>query len=114
MLTAAAIGDLKQSLRGALLKPTDAGYDGARKVWNGMIDKRPALIARCAETTDVKACVDFAREYDVVISVRGGGHNFAGKAVCDGGLMIDLSPMKGIKVDPTRRIARAQTGLKAR
>jgi FAD/FMN-containing dehydrogenase len=112
MLTAAAIGDLKQSLRGALLKPTDAGYDGARKVWNGMIDKRPALIARCAETTDVKACVDFAREYDVVISVRGGGHNFAGKAVCDGGLMIDLSPMKGIKVDPTRRIARAQTGLK--
>ena len=112
MLTAAAIGDLKQSLRGALLKPTDAGYDGARKVWNGMIDKRPALIARCAETTDVKACVDFAREYDVFISVRGGGHNFAGKAVCDGGLMIDLSLMKGIKVDPTRRIARAQTGLK--
>jgi FAD/FMN-containing dehydrogenase len=88
MLTAAAIGDLRRSFRGALLEPTDAGYDAARKVWNGMIDKRPALIARCTETSDVKACVNFAREHDVAISVRGGGHNFAGKAVCDGGLMI--------------------------
>jgi FAD/FMN-containing dehydrogenase len=77
-----------------------------------MIDKRPALIARCTGTADVVACVNFARDHDVPISVRGGGHNFAGKAVCDGVLMIDLSPMKGINVDPTRRIARAQTGLK--
>jgi FAD/FMN-containing dehydrogenase len=112
MLTAAAIGDLKQRLDGALLAPADADYDTARKVWNGMIDKRPALIARCTGTADVVACVNFARDHDVPISVRGGGHNFAGKAVCDGGLMIDLSPMKGINVDPTRRNARAQTGLK--
>jgi FAD/FMN-containing dehydrogenase len=112
MLTAAAVGDLKRQLRGDLLASTDPEYDGARKVWNGMIDKRPALIARCAGSQDVAACVNFARDHDVLISVRGGGHNFAGKAVCDGGLMIDLSPMKGIEVDPVRRIARAETGLK--
>jgi FAD/FMN-containing dehydrogenase len=112
MLTAAAVGDLKRQLTGALLVPADSEYDAARRVWNGMIDKRPALIARCAGSQDVVACVNFARNHDVLMSVRGGGHNFAGKAVCDGGLMIDLSPMKGIEVDPTRRIARAETGLK--
>jgi FAD/FMN-containing dehydrogenase len=76
-----------------------------RKVWNGMVDKHPALIARCAGTADVVDCVRFAREHDLLASVRGGGHNYAGKSVCDGGLMIDLSPMKGIYVDPARRTA---------
>ena len=112
MLTAEAVGDLKSQLAGALLMPTDSEYDVARRVWNGMIDKRPALIARCTGSQDVVACINFARDRNVLISVRGGGHNFAGKAACDGGLMIDLSPMKGIEVDPTRRTARAETGLK--
>lgn len=99
-------------LRGSLLRPSDAGYDAARTVWNAMVDKRPALIARCAGTADVIECVRFAREHDLLVSVRGGGHNYAGKSVCDGGLMIDLSPMKGICVDPARRTARAQAGLR--
>ncbi len=107
-----AIRDLKQQLCGELLAPIDSAYDVARKVWNGMIDKRPALIARCAGTSDVAACVNFARAEGVTISVRGGGHNFAGKGVSEGGLMIDLSPMKTITVDAAKRTARAQTGLK--
>ena len=77
-----------------------------------MVDKRPALIARCAGTADVVASVRFAREHDLLISVRGGGHNYAGKSVCEGGLMIDLSPMKGIIVDPGRQTARADAGLR--
>jgi FAD/FMN-containing dehydrogenase len=106
------VNKLAAGLQGRLLRPSDADYDAARQVWNGMVDKRPALIARCAETADVVECVRFAREHDVLVSVRGGGHNYAGKSVCDGGLMIDLSPMKGIRVDPARRIARAQAGLR--
>ncbi len=102
----------RSSLRGELLLSSDEGYDAARKVWNGMIDKRPALIARCAGAADVIQCVRFAREHDLLVSVRGGGHNYAGKSVCDGGLMIDLSPMKGIRVDPERRVAQAQAGLR--
>ncbi len=102
----------RSSLRGELLLSSDEGYDAARKVWNGMIDKRPALIARCAGEADVIQCVRFAREHDLLVSVRGGGHNYAGKSVCDGGLMIDLSPMKGIRVDPERRVAQAQAGLR--
>jgi FAD/FMN-containing dehydrogenase len=108
----ASIQDLKRQLQGALLAPGDAPYDEARKVWNGMIDKRPALIAQCAGTPDVVACVNFARAEGVTLSVRGGGHNFAGKAVIDGGLMIDLSSMKAIRVDAEQRTAHAQTGLK--
>jgi FAD/FMN-containing dehydrogenase len=111
MLNPAAIQDFKKRLRGQLLAPGDAAYDTARKVWSGMIDKRPALIGQCLTSSDVVACVQFARAEGVPISVRGGGHNFAGKAVCDEGLMIDLSPMKGIDIDPQRQIARAQTGL---
>ena len=101
----------RSSLRGALILPGDDGYDTARKVWNGMIDKRPALIARCAGAADVVQCVRFGREHNLRVSVRGGGHNYAGKSVCDDGLMIDLSPMKGIRVDPGRRVAQAETGL---
>lgn len=112
MLNATSTQHLKQQLRGALLTPRDAEYDGARRVWNGMIDKRPALIARCTGTSDVVACIHFAREHDVLISVRGGGHNYAGKAVCDDGLVIDLSSMKCIWVDPVRQTVRAQPGLR--
>ena len=108
----ASIEKFQGSLRGAVLRPDDVGYDAARKVWNGMVDKRPALIARCTGTADVILCVQFAREHDLLVSVRGGGHNYAGKSVCDNGLMIDLSCMKGIRVDPVRRSARAEAGLK--
>lgn len=111
-LDESVIDKFAAALRGALLRPGEVGYDAARKVWNGMVDKRPALIARCAGTADVIKCVRFAREHDLLVSVRGGGHNYAGKSVCDGGLMIDLSPMKGIRVDPARRTARAQAGLR--
>jgi FAD/FMN-containing dehydrogenase len=98
-------------LRGTLLRPGAGGYDEARKVWNAMIDKRPALIARCAGAADVVHVVDFARANGLLISVRGGGHNVSGNAVCDGGLMIDLSRMKGIRVDAERRTARAEPGV---
>jgi FAD/FMN-containing dehydrogenase len=103
MPNAATILELKQQLRGPLLAPNDSAYDAARKVWNGMIDKRPVLIAQCAGAGDVSACVNFARAEGVPFSVRGGGHNFAGKGVCEGGLMIDLSPMKAITVDAAKR-----------
>jgi FAD/FMN-containing dehydrogenase len=108
----AVIDKFASGLRGTLLRAEDAGYDTARRVWNGMVDKRPALIARCGGTADVIDCVRFAREHELLVSVRGGGHNYAGKSVCDRGLMIDLSPMKGIHVDPVRRTAQAQAGLR--
>lgn len=111
MVGEAAIQELKNRLRGDLLRPGDNDYDTARKVWNAMIDKRPALIARCAGAADVIQCVKFAREHDLLVFVRGGGHSVPGLSVCDGGLMIDLSPMKGIRVDPARQTARAQPGL---
>ena len=111
MFTETTIQECKNRLRGELLRPADEGYEVARKVFNAMIDKRPALIARCAGAADVIECVRFAREHDLVVSVRGGGHSVAGKAICDGGLMIDLSRMKGIRVDPARHTVRAEAGL---
>ena len=98
-------------LRGAVLQPDDEGYDTARHVWNGAIDRKPALIARCTGVGDVIHAVNFARANNLLVSVRGGGHNVTGNAVCDGGLMIDLSPMKGIRVDPGRRTVQAQGGV---
>jgi len=98
-------------LRGALIGPDDPSYDGARKVWNGDIDRRPAAIARCTGVADVIAAVREARERQLPVSVRGGGHQVAGHAVCDDGLVIDLSPMRGIPVDPRRRTARAEAGV---
>jgi FAD/FMN-containing dehydrogenase len=98
-------------LQGKLIRPGDADYDQARRVWNGMIDRYPALIAQCTSMADVVASVNFARENRLLVSVRGGGHNVAGHATNDGGLVIDLSPMKQIKVDPASRIARAQGGV---
>ena len=96
---------------GELLTPSDAGYDEARKVWNGAIDRRPALIARCRETADVVAALRLARERGLPVAVRGGGHGVSGMAVCDDGLVIDLSPMKRIAVDREARTARAQGGV---
>jgi hypothetical protein len=107
----AVVQDLRSTLRGDLLQPGDAGYDAARTIWNGMIDRRPALIARCRGAADVLAAVNFAREQGLPLAVRGGGHGVAGKAVCDDGLTIDLSPMKGIRIDPLARTARAEPGV---
>ena len=111
MVDESAVEKFKASLRGELLRRGDAGYDEARKVWNGMIDKRPALIARCRGVSDVIQCVNFARASNLLVAVRGGGHNVAGNAVCDGGLMIDLSHMKSVRIDPAHRTARAEPGL---
>src|SRR6187551_1706888 len=103
--------ELRTSFGGRLLVAADAGYDEARQLHNGMIDKRPALIARCRSTADVVDMVALARSAGAEIAVRGGGHGVAGRAVTDGGLMIDLAPMKGIHVDPRRRTVRAEPGL---
>src|SRR5215831_6132123 len=109
-LDQAAIATLRKLLRGPLLQPADPGYDEARTIWNAMITKRPALIARVGGSADVIACVNFARENGLPLSVRGGGHNVAGTALCDGGLMIDMSLRRGVRVDPTRRIVRVEGG----
>ena len=102
---------LRDSLHGPLIQPGDKGYDEARSIWNGAIDRRPACIARCTGAADVVAAVRFARERDLEIAVRSGGHGVGGHALCDGGLVIDLSPMKGIRVDPALRTARAEAGV---
>ncbi|HSE91337.1 MAG TPA: FAD-binding oxidoreductase [Candidatus Binatia bacterium] len=110
-LDQASIADLAARFSGLLLRPGESGYDDVRRVHNGMIDKRPALIARCLGSADIVDAVNFARTHGLDLAVRGGGHNVAGRAVCDGGLMLDLSLMKGIHVDPVRRTARAQGGV---
>ncbi|MGH7365639.1 MAG: FAD-binding oxidoreductase [Candidatus Rokuibacteriota bacterium] len=101
---------LRAQIAGSVLSPSDPAYEEARRVHNGLIDRRPALVARCHGTADVQAAVRFARERGLEIAVRGGGHNVAGNAVCDGGLVIDLSAMRGVHVDPRGRRARAQGG----
>ena len=108
---AAALTELASKFSGQLLQPADAGYEEARKVHNGLVNKRPALIARCRGVADVVDAVDLARELSLEVAVRGGGHNVAGRATVDGGLMIDLAPMKGIHVDPHARTVRAQGGV---
>ncbi|HEV7664745.1 MAG TPA: FAD-binding oxidoreductase, partial [Chloroflexota bacterium] len=102
---------LKQAVRASVLRPTEDSFDSARHIWNGMIDRTPAAIVRCVSAADVIAAVNFAREHNLLLAVRGGGHSAAGSSVCDGGLMIDLSLMKGIRVDPGRRIGRAEPGV---
>src|SRR5262245_51986924 len=97
----AEVATLRETFRGQVLLPQDEGYDTHRKVWNAMVDKRPGVILRCADTSDVVQAVRFARERDLLVSVRGGGHNVAGLAVCDDGVMIDLSAMRGVDVDPS-------------
>jgi len=105
-----ALQGFKASFRGPVLDRNAAEYEETRKIWNAMIDRRPGLIVRCTGTTDVVQAVRFAHEHKLLLSVRGGGHNIAGLAVCEGGLMIDLSLMKGVWVDPRERTARAQAG----
>ncbi|HET6444839.1 MAG TPA: FAD-binding oxidoreductase [candidate division Zixibacteria bacterium] len=107
----AAIEGLQGRFQGEIIRQSDSGYDAARSIWNAMIDKYPALIARCTSSDDVNEAVNFARETGMLLSVRGSGHNVAGSAVCDGGLMIDLSLMKDIQVDPDRSTAKAQPGV---
>lgn len=113
VLGEATLQDLRLGMSpgGGILLRGEEGYDDARRLWNGMIDRYPALIVRCATAADVVAGVQFARSHDLVLAVRGGGHSVAGLSTCDGGLMLDLSPMKGIAVDPQRRIARAEPGV---
>lgn len=102
----------RDSLRGELLAPADDGYDSARQVWNGMIDKKPGMIVRCAGAADVIAAVNFSREHGLLTSIRGGGHNVAGTAIAQHGLVIDLSEMRSVYVDPERRSARAEGGAR--
>ena len=104
------IEEFKAQFRGEVVLPWDASYDKVREIWNAMIDRKPAMIARCASADDVVQAVKFARENDLLVSIRGGGHNIAGNAVCDDGLMIDLSPMKGVQVDPKARRAMVEPG----
>ena len=106
-----AVDELQTSFRGELVRPDDAGYDEHRKVWNGSIDRRPALIARCTGVADIRAAVRLARSQDLLVAVRGGGHSFPGLSVCDDGMLIDLGLMKGIRVDPEGRTARVQAGV---
>jgi FAD/FMN-containing dehydrogenase len=110
-IDATRLGALAAEFSGELLQPGDADYDEARRVHNGLVDKKPALIARCAGAEDVAAAIGFARENGLEISVRGGGHNVAGRAVTDGGVMIDLAPLQAISVDPDARTVRAQGGV---
>jgi hypothetical protein len=110
-VVSAAAQDLATRFGGALLVPGDEGYDEARLVWNGMIDRRPAVIARCESVADVQAAVDFARDHELPAAVRCGGHSASGFGTCDDGVVIDLSPMKRIEVDPAAETARADGGL---
>jgi FAD/FMN-containing dehydrogenase len=111
-LPRADVEDFRASLRGQLLLPDSADYDAARKIWNGMFDRRPALIARCAGAADVIQSVKFARSYGLLLAVRGGGHSLSGQSVCDNGLMIDLSQMNSVHIDPVRKLARVEPGCK--
>ena len=99
---------LWSGVRGVVCTGSDDEYDDACQIWNGMIDRRPALVVRCTGITDVRRTVEFAREHELLLAVRGGGHNVAGNALCDGGLAIDLSPMRGVQVDTGRRRVWAQ------
>jgi FAD/FMN-containing dehydrogenase len=111
VLEESAVAALAKSLRGVLLTSDSPGYDEARTIWNAMIDRRPGVIVRCAGTADVMGAVEFARKNELLVSVKGGGHNIAGHAVCDGGLMIDLSPMKSVRIDPKARRALVEPGV---
>ncbi|HEX2105245.1 MAG TPA: FAD-binding oxidoreductase [Solirubrobacteraceae bacterium] len=110
-LTPDPVRELRTSIRGDVIEPVDAEYRAARRLWNGMIDRRPSVIARCSGTADVVRAIAFAREHALPIAVRGGGHGVAGRATCDDGLVIDLSPMRGIRIDPAARTVRAQGGV---
>lgn len=105
-----ALDGLKMRLRGPMFAPGEVGYDASRTVWNGMIDRKPAVVARCLGIADVITCVQFARENELLLCIKGGGHNIAGLATADGALMLDMSLMRGVWVDPRRKVAHAQAG----
>ena len=109
-IEAAAVDALASSFQGQIVRPADPAYDEHRKIWNGSIDRRPALIARCADRSDVTAAVRLAKDQGLLVAVRGGGHSYPGHSVCDGGIVIDLRLMNGIRVDPESRSVRAQAG----
>lgn len=109
-MNAPSLDQFKGNLRGELIQQSDQGYDAARKVYNGMIDRRPKFIVRCSDIADIISAVNFARENQLLVAVRGGGHNGAGLGVCDGGLVIDLSRRRGIRVDPKNRTVRVESG----
>src|SRR5262245_31436942 len=111
-LSAEAVDGLRGALRGALCLPGDAGYDEARTLWNAMIDRKPAAIVRAAGASDVIQTVKLAAQHGLLLAVRGGGHNIAGNAVCEGGLMLDLSPMKSVRVNPSSRTVRVEPGAR--
>src|SRR5919112_482359 len=110
VLGEATLAEFHQGLAGPLIRPDDAGYDEARSIWNGAHDRRPALIVRCAGVADVMRAVDFARSENLTVSVRGGGHSLPGFSTVDGGMVIDLSAMRAVQVDPVARTATAQGG----
>src|SRR2546422_5810749 len=109
-LDAASLEKLRNGFRGELIQPGDREYDSSRVVWNAMADRHPALVARCTRVEDVVTAVRFAREHDLVIAVRGGGHSVAGFSTCNGGVVIDVSGMRAVEIDPAKRIARVQGG----
>ena len=102
---------LRPQLRGSLCLQDEAGYDEARTIWNAMIDRRPGAVVRCGGASDVMRAVHLARDNGLLVAVRGGGHNISGNAVCEGGLLIDLSPMRSVRVDPKKRTARVEPGV---
>ncbi len=108
---AGAVQAFVSTIRGKVIDSSDAEYESARKVYNAMIDRRPGLIVRCADVADVISCVGFARDHAMLLAIRAGGHSVPGFGTCDGGLVADLSAMKGIRVDPARRVARVETWL---
>jgi len=113
-LNPAPLQDLKAHLHGELICPDNRRYDASRTVWNGIIEKYPAVIVYCADVADVVHAVQFARDSHLLVAVRGGGHSVSGSSVCDGGMVIDLSRMKGIWIDPEQKTAWAQAGLRLR
>lgn len=108
---ASSLDSLRSSFRGALITAGDSSYEKARRVWNGLIDKRPAVIAECAGAADVMATVKFARDLGLPLAVRGGGHSIGGNSTCDNGVVLDLCRMKGVRVDSVARTARAEGGV---
>jgi FAD/FMN-containing dehydrogenase len=111
VLKEAVVEELRGSLRGEVLCPGDDGYHDARSIWNALFDKKPALIVRCAGVSDIMRSIHFARTNSIPVAVRGGGHNVSGSGACDGSLMLDMSWLKSVRVDPVRRTARAEPGL---
>ena len=111
LLDPLAVDKLGMTLRGEVIRPSEKGYEQHRTVWNGSIDRRPALIARCAGVADVRSAVRFSREHGLLVAVRGGGHSFPGYSVCDDGMVLDLSLMRGVRVDPEARTAHVQAGV---